>query len=140
MAAERTLSIVKPDATRRDLTGEIIARLEKAGLKIVAQKRIRLTQAQAEGFYAEHRERPFFGDLCMFMTSGPGVVQVLEGEDAIERNRGIMGVTNPANAAAGTIRQDCGDAIEANSVHGSDSPQSAAREIAYFFSDCEIVG
>ncbi len=140
MASERTLSIVKPDATRRHLTGKIIARLEQAGLRIVAQKRIRLTREQAEGFYAEHSERPFFNDLCAFMTSGPIVVQVLECDNAIERNREIMGVTNPANAAAGTIRKDYGESIEANSVHGSDSPNSAAREIAYFFSDCEIVG
>ncbi len=140
MASERTLSIVKPDATRRHLTGKIVARLEQAGLRIVAQKRIRLTREQAEGFYAEHSERPFFNDLCAFMTSGPIVVQVLECDNAIERNREIMGVTNPANAAAGTIRKDYGESIEANSVHGSDSPNSAAREIAYFFSDCEIVG
>ena len=140
MATERTLSIVKPDATRRQLTGEIVARLEKAGLRVVAQKRIRLTREQAEGFYAEHNERPFFNDLCAFMTSGPVVVQVLESENAIELNRGIMGVTNPANAAAGTIRKDYGESIEANSVHGSDSPESAEREIAYFFSACEIVG
>ncbi|MCY4318697.1 MAG: nucleoside-diphosphate kinase [Alphaproteobacteria bacterium] len=140
MASERTLSIVKPDATRRHLTGKIVARLEQAGLRIVAQKRIRLTREQAEGFYAEHSERPFFNDLCAFMTSGPIVVQVLECDNAIERNREIMGVTNPANAAAGTIRKDYGESIEANSVHGSDSPNSAAREIAYFFSDCEIIG
>ena len=140
MATERTLSIVKPDATRRHLTGEIVARLEKAGLRVVAQKRIRLTREQAEGFYDEHSERPFFNDLCAFMTSGPVVVQVLECEGAIERNREIMGVTNPANAARGTIRKDYGESIEANSVHGSDSPESAAREIAYFFSACEIVG
>ncbi len=140
MADERTLSIVKPDATRRHLTGEIVARLEKAGLRIVAQKRIRLTREQAEGFYAEHAERPFFDDLCAFMTSGPVVVQVLECEGAIELNREVMGVTNPANAAADTIRKDYGESIEANSVHGSDSPESAAREIAYFFSACEIVG
>ena len=140
MATERTLAIVKPDATRRQLTGEIVARLEKAGLRVVAQKRIRLTQEQAEGFYAEHSERPFFNDLCAFMTSGPVVAQVLESENAIERNREIMGVTNPANAADRTIRKDYGESIEANSVHGSDSPESAAREIAYFFSACEIVG
>ncbi len=140
MAIERTLSIVKPDATRRHLTGEIVARLESAGLRIVAQKRIRLTRKQAEGFYAEHSERPFFGDLCTFMTSGPVVVQVLEAENAIELNREIMGVTNPANAAEGTIRKNYGESIEANSVHGSDSADSAEREIAYFFSTCEIVG
>ncbi len=140
MATERTLSIVKPDATRRQLTGEIVARLEKAGLRVVAQKRIRLTREQAEGFYAEHSERPFFDDLCAFMTSGPVVVQVLESDNAIELNREIMGVTNPANAADGTIRKDYGESIEANSVHGSDSPESAEREIAYFFSACEIVG
>lgn len=140
MAVERTLSIIKPDATRRNITGEIVARLEKAGLAVVAQKRMHLTLGEAEGFYGEHRERPFFGDLCAFMTSGPVVVQVLEGENAIERNRAVMGATNPSNADAGTIRKDYGESVEANSVHGSDSPESAVREIAFFFSACEIVG
>ena len=140
MAIERTLSIIKPDATRRNITGEIVARLEKAGLAVVAQKRMHLTRGEAEGFYGEHRERPFFEDLCAFMTSGPVVVQVLEGENAIERNRAVMGATNPSNADAGTIRKDYGESVEANSVHGSDSPESAAREIAFFFSACEIVG
>ncbi len=140
MAVERTLSIIKPDATRRNLTGEIIARFEKAGLRVVAQKRIQLTQAQAEGFYAVHKERPFFADLCAFMTSGPVVVQVLEGEGAIAKNREVMGATNPANADVGTIRADFAESIEANSVHGSDAPETAANEINYFFSDIEIVG
>ncbi|MBM3734060.1 MAG: nucleoside-diphosphate kinase [Acidimicrobiia bacterium] len=140
MAKERTLSIIKPDATRRNLTGQINARLEQAGLAIVAQKRIRLTRAQAEAFYAVHAERAFYRDLCDFMTSGPVVVQVLEGENAVARNREVMGATNPANAAAGTIRKDFAESIEANSVHGSDSPENAAREIAFFFSECEIVG
>ena len=140
MAVERTLSIIKPDATRRNLTGEINARFETAGFRVVAQKRIRLSREQAEGFYAVHRERPFFKDLCTFMTSGPVVVQVLEGENAIARNREIMGATNPANAAKGTIRRDFAESIEANSVHGSDSPANAASEIAYFFSAIEIVG
>ncbi len=140
MAKERTLSIIKPDATRRNLTGQINARLEQAGLAIVAQKRIRLTRAQAEAFYAVHAERAFYRDLCDFMTSGPVVVQILEGENAVARNREVMGATNPANAAAGTIRKDFAESIEANSVHGSDSPENAAREIAFFFSECEIVG
>ena len=140
MALERTLSIVKPDATRRNLTGEIAARFEKAGLRIVAQKRIQLTRAQAEGFYAVHKERPFFGDLCDFMISGPVVVQVLEGESAIAKNREVMGATNPENAEPGTIRKDFAESIEANSVHGSDAPETAANEIKYFFSDLEIVG
>jgi nucleoside-diphosphate kinase len=140
MALERTLSIIKPDATRRNLVGQVVARLEKAGLRVVAQKRIRLTRAQAEGFYAEHKERPFFGSLCSFMTSGPVVVQVLEGEGAIAKNREVMGATNPANAAPGTIRKDFAESMEANSVHGSDSPASAAREIGYFFSELELVG
>jgi nucleoside-diphosphate kinase len=140
MAKERTLSIIKPDATRRNLTGQINARLEQAGLAIVAQKRVRLTRAQAEAFYAVHAERAFYRDLCDFMTSGPVVVQVLEGENAVARNREVMGATNPANAAAGTIRKDFAESIEANSVHGSDSPENAAREIAFFFSECEIVG
>jgi nucleoside-diphosphate kinase len=140
MASERTLSIIKPDATRRNLTGAINDRLERAGLRIVAQKRLWLTRGQAEGFYAVHRERPFFASLCEFMTSGPVVVQVLEGVDAVARNREVMGATNPPNAAAGTIRKDLALSIEANSVHGSDSPESAATEIAFFFSAIEIVG
>ena len=140
MTIERTLSIIKPDATRRNLTGKINARLEEAGLRIVAQKRIRLARAQAEAFYAVHRERPFYADLCTFMTSGPVAVQVLEGEDAIARNREIMGATNPAQAAKGTIRADFAESIEANSVHGSDSPETARREVAFFFSEIEIVG
>ena len=140
MAAERTFSIIKPDATRRNLTGKINARFEEKGLRIVAQKRIWMTRTQAEQFYGVHKERPFFNDLCKFMTSGPVVVQVLEGEGAIGKNREIMGATNPANAAAGTIRKDFAESIEANSVHGSDSPENAAIEIAYFFAGCEIVG
>ncbi len=140
MAVERTLSIVKPDATRRNLVGAVVARFETAGLRVVAQKRIHLTRAQAEGFYAEHKARPFFDGLCAFMTSGPVVVQVLEGDNAIARNREVMGATNPANAAAGTIRKDFAENIEANSVHGSDSAASAAREISYFFAQTEIVG
>ena len=140
MAIERTLSIIKPDATRRNLTGRINACFEEAGLRIVAQRRIRLTRERAEGFYAVHRERPFFDSLCGFMTSGPVVVQVLEGEEAIARNREVMGATNPANADEGTIRRDFAESIEANSAHGSDSPETAAREIAYFFSDTDIVG
>ncbi len=140
MAIERTLSIIKPDATRRNLTGQINARLEDAGLRIVAQRRIRLTRDQAERFYDVHKERSFFDDLCTFMCSGPVVVQVLKGEDAIARNREVMGATNPANADEGTIRRDFAESIEANSAHGSDSPETAAREIAYFFSDTDIVG
>ncbi|MFT3808979.1 MAG: nucleoside-diphosphate kinase [Micropepsaceae bacterium] len=140
MALERTFSIIKPDATRRNLTGKINAVIEGSGLKIVAQKRIRLSKEKAEGFYAEHKERGFFGDLVAFMTSGPVVVQVLEGENAIAAYRTVMGATNPANADAGTIRKEFAELIEANSVHGSDSPASAAREIAYFFTDAEIVG
>ena len=140
MAQERTLSIVKPDATRRNLTGKINARLEAAGLRIVAQKRIVLSRADAEAFYAIHRERAFFDDLCTFMCSGPVVVQVLEGENAVERNRELMGATNPANADEGTIRRDFAESIEANSVHGSDSTDNAQTEIRFFFSDIEIVG
>jgi nucleoside-diphosphate kinase len=140
MAIERTFSIIKPDATRRNLTGQVNARLETAGLRIVAQKRVRLTRQQAEGFYAVHKARPFFNDLCVFMTSGPVVVQVLEGENAVARNREVMGATDPAKAAAGTIRKDFAESIEANTVHGSDSPENAAIEIKYFFSDLEIVG
>ena len=139
MANERTLSILKPDATRRNLTGKINAKFEEAGLRIVAQKRLRLTLAQAQGFYAVHEARPFFADLCSFMTSGPVVVQVLEGEDAVAKNREIMGATNPANAAAGTIRKEFAESIEANSVHGSDSLENANTEIAYFFKPEEIV-
>jgi nucleoside-diphosphate kinase len=140
MAIERTLSIIKPDATRRNLTGQINARLEDAGLRIVGQRRIRLTRDQAERFYDVHKERSFFDDLCTFMCSGPVVIQVLEGENAIARNREVMGATNPANADEGTIRRDFAESIEANSAHGSDSPETAAREIAYFFSDTDIVG
>ena len=140
MAVERTFSIIKPDATRRNLTGKINARFEEKGLRIVAQKRIWMTRMQAEQFYGVHKARPFFNDLCTFMTSGPVVVQVLEGEGAIAMNRDIMGATNPANAAAGTIRKDFAESIEANSVHGSDSPENAAIEIAYFFAGSEIVG
>ena len=140
MAVERTFSIIKPDATRRNLTGKINARFEDKGLRIVAQKRIRMTRLQAEQFYGVHKARPFFNDLCTFMTSGPVVVQVLEGEGAIAKNRDIMGATNPANAAAGTIRKDFAESIEANSVHGSDSPENAAIEISYFFAGSEIVG
>jgi nucleoside-diphosphate kinase len=140
MAIERTLSIIKPDATRRNLTGQINARFEQAGLRIVAQKRIRLTRAQAEAFYAVHAERAFYKDLCEFMTSGPVVVQVLEGENAVALNREVMGATNPANAARGTIRKDFAESIEANSIHGSDSRETAAMEIVFFFSECEIVG
>ena len=140
MAGERTLSIIKPDATRRNLTGAINARFEAAGLRIVAQRRIRLTRAQAEAFYAVHRERPFYGSLCDFMTSGPVVVQVLEGTDAVARNREIMGATDPQKAAAGTIRKDFAESVEANSVHGSDSVDNAAIEISFFFSGIDIVG
>ena len=140
MAVEKTLSIIKPDATRRNLTGQINARFEEAGLRIVAQKRMHLTRGQAEQFYYVHNERAFFGDLCDFMSSGPIVVQVLEGEDAIAKNREIMGATNPANADDGTIRKDFGESVEANSVHGSDAPETAACEISYFFAGLEIVG
>ena len=140
MAVERTFSIIKPDATRRNLTGKINARFEEKGLRIVALRRIWMSQQQAETFYGVHKERPFFKDLCKFMTSGPVVVQVLEGEGAIAKNREIMGATNPANAAAGTIRKDFAESIEANSVHGSDSPENAAIEIGYFFDGAEIVG
>jgi len=140
MAIERTFSIIKPDATRRNLTGKINAKLEDAGLRIVAQKRIHMTRAQAESFYGVHRERPFFNDLVTFMISGPVVVQVLEGENAVARNREVMGATNPANADAGTIRKEFAESIEANSVHGSDSLENAAIEIAYFFAGTEIVG
>ena len=140
MALERTLSIIKPDATRRNLTGKINARFEDAGLRIIAQKRLLLTKEQAEGFYYVHKERAFFNDLVTFMTSGPIVVQVLEGEDAIQKNRDLMGATNPANAEEGTIRKDFAENVEANSVHGSDAPETAAEEIAYFFSQLELLG
>jgi nucleoside-diphosphate kinase len=140
MAIERTLSIIKPDATRRNLTGAINSRFETAGLRVVAQKRLQLTRAQAEAFYEVHKARPFFGELCSFMVSGPVVVQVLEGENAVARNREIMGATDPAKAAAGTIRKEFAQSIEANSVHGSDSPENAQREIGFFFSELEIVG
>jgi nucleoside-diphosphate kinase len=140
MAIQRTFSIIKPDATRRNITGKIIDRLESAGLRVIAQKRIQMSKEQAQGFYAVHKERPFYNDLVAFMTSGPVVVQVLEGEDAINRNREVMGATNPAEAAAGTIRADFAENIEANSVHGSDGPDTAATEIAFFFGDGEIVG
>ena len=140
MAAERTLSIIKPDATRRNLTGKINAKFEDAGLRIVAQRRIRMSEAQAGEFYGVHRERPFFGGLVAFMTSGPVVVQVLEGENAIAENRRIMGATNPKNAEPGTIRAEFAEDIEANSVHGSDSAENAATEIAFFFSPEQIVG
>ncbi len=140
MAVQRTFSIIKPDATRRNITGKVNAMLEGAGLRIVAQKRIKMTREQAEGFYAVHKERPFYDDLCTFMTSGPVVVQVLEGENAIEKNREVMGATNPADAAPGTIRAEFAESIEANSVHGSDAPETAAQEIAFFFGEDEIVG
>ncbi len=140
MAIERTLSIIKPDATRRDVTGKINAAFEAAGLRIVAQKRLRLTLERARAFYAVHEARPFYDDLCAFMTSGPVVVQVLEGENAIAKNREVMGATNPAEAAPGTIRALYAESIEANSVHGSDAPETAATEIAFFFSEDEIVG
>ena len=140
MASERTLSIIKPDATRRNLTGRINAKFEEAGLRIVAQKRLRLTEAQAGAFYAVHKERPFYKDLVSFMTSGPVVVQVLEGENAVARNREVMGATNPANAAEGTVRKEFAESIEANSVHGSDSAENAATEIAFFFAGVEITG
>ena len=140
MAVERTLSIIKPDATRRNLTGAINAKFEAAGLRIVAQKRLWLSRKQAEAFYAVHAQRPFYNDLCTFMVSGPVVVQVLEGENAVLANRDVMGATNPANAAPGTIRKEFAESIEANSVHGSDSAENAAIEIAFFFSGIEIVG
>ena len=140
MAVTRTFSIIKPDATRRNLTGGVTKMLEDAGLRVVASKRIQMTQEQAEGFYGVHKERPFFGDLVSFMTSGPVVVQVLEGEDAVKRNRDVMGATNPADAVEGTIRKTFAESIEANSVHGSDSEENAAIEIAFFFKPEEIVG
>ena len=140
MAVERTLSIIKPDATNRNLTGKINAKFEEAGLRIAAQKRVHLTMAQAGVFYAEHAERPFYGELCEFMASAPVVLQVLEGEGAIAKNREVMGATNPADAAAGTVRAEFAQSVGENSVHGSDSPESSAREIAYFFSGLELVG
>ena len=140
MASERTLSIIKPDATLRNLTGKINAKFEEAGLKIVAQKRIHLSLAQAGQFYAEHSERGFYGELCEFMASAPVVVQVLEGEGAILKNRAVMGATNPANADAGTIRKEFALSVGENSVHGSDGPEAAAREISFFFSGLELVG
>lgn len=138
MSSERTLSIIKPDAVAKNVIGEIIARFEQAGLKIVAARMLHLSREQAEGFYAEHKERPFFKALVDFMTSGPVVVQVLEGDNAIAKNRELMGATNPKEAAAGTIRADFAETIDANAVHGSDSPASAAREVAYFFNEGEI--
>lgn len=140
MAKERTLSIIKPDATRRNLTGKINAKFEESGLRIVAQKRLHLTEEQAGKFYEVHKERPFYGELVSFMMSGPVVVQVLEGDDAVALNRKVMGATNPANADAGTIRKEFAESIEANSVHGSDSLDNAKKEIAFFFSETEIVG
>ena len=140
MATQRTLSIIKPDATKRNLTGKINAKFEEAGLRIVAQKRIQLTKEQAGVFYAVHKERPFYGELCDFMASGPVVVQVLEGEDAVALNRKVMGATNPANAEPGTIRKEFAESIEANSVHGSDSDENAKIEIDFFFKPEEIVG
>ena len=140
MAVERTLSIIKPDAVARNVIGKIYTRFEQAGLKIVAARMAWLSRAEAEGFYAVHKERPFFNDLCAFMSSGPVVVQVLEGDDAIAKNREVMGATDPKKAAPGTIRNDFGENVEANSVHGSDSPENAKAEIAFFFKDIEIVG
>ena len=140
MTVERTLTIIKPDATRRNLVGKILARLEENNLRIIAQKRLHLSREQAEQFYGVHAERSFFDELCTFMTSGPVSIQVLEGEDAVLRTREIMGATNPANAAAGTIRRDFAESIEANSIHGSDSVENATNEIHFFFSDIEIAG
>ncbi len=140
MAVTRTFSIIKPDATRRNLTGAVTKMLEDAGLRVVASKRMKLSREQAESFYAVHKDRPFYGELCDFMTSGPVVVQVLEGEDAVKANRDVMGATNPADADEGTIRKAYAEGIEANSVHGSDSAENAATEIAFFFNDDEIVG
>lgn len=140
MAIQRTFSIIKPDATKRNLTGAIAAKFEEAGLRIVASKRIHLTLAQAQQFYGVHKDRPFFGELCEFMVSEPIVVQVLEGEDAIAKNREVMGATNPADAAPGTIRKEFALSIGENSVHGSDAPETAAEEIAFFFSGLELVG
>lgn len=140
MALERTFSIIKPDATRRNLTGKIVAKFEDGGLRVVASKRIHMTRKQAEGFYAVHKERPFFGELVDFMISGPVVVQVLEGQNAIARNREIMGATDPKKAAPGTIRADFAESIGENSVHGSDAPETAKEEIAFFFAGSDIVG
>ena len=140
MALERTFSIIKPDATRRNLTGKINAKFEAAGLRIVAQKRIQMTKAQAESFYGVHAGRPFFDELCEFMCSEPVIVQVLEGEGAISRNREVMGATNPVDAAEGTIRAEFAESVGENSVHGSDAPETAAEEIAYFFSGLELIG
>ncbi len=140
MAKQRTLSILKPDATERNLTGKINARFEEANLRIVAQKRLRLSRLQAQAFYAVHKDRPFYGELVEYMVSAPVVVQVLEGENAVLRNREIMGATNPKDALAGTIRKDFGESIERNAVHGSDSEENAANEIRFFFSDIELVG
>jgi len=140
MAIERTFSMIKPDATKRNLTGKITAKLEEAGLRVVASKRVWMSRSQAEGFYAVHKERPFFGELVETMTAGPTVVQVLEGEGAILKNREVMGATNPANAAEGTIRKEFALSIGENSVHGSDAPETAAQEIAYWFSGVELVG
>jgi nucleoside-diphosphate kinase len=140
MALERTFSIIKPDATRRNITGKIIAKFEEAGLRVVASKRIRMTRAQAEGFYAVHKDRPFYGELVEQMIAAPVVVQVLEGENAILKNREVMGATNPANAAPGTIRKEFALNMGENSVHGSDAPETAAQEIKFFFTDAEIVG
>ena len=140
MSVERTLSIIKPDATARNITGKINALFEGAGLRVIAQKRLRLTLAQAEAFYAVHAERAFYGELCEYMISGPVVAQVLEGENAIAGNRQVMGATNPTNANEGTVRKQFGVNVQENSVHGSDSPENAAKEIAFFFSETEIVG
>jgi len=140
MAVQRTFSIIKPDATKRNLTGAIVAKFEEAGLRVVASKRVHLTKAQAGVFYAVHAERPFYDELCTFMSSAPIVAQVLEGEDAIAKNREVMGATNPADAAAGTIRAEFAQSMGENSVHGSDAPETAAEEIAYFFSGLELVG
>ena len=140
MAVQRTFSIIKPDATKRNITGKVNAKIEEAGLRIIAQKRLQLTQEQAGGFYAVHKERPFYNDLVKFMMSGPVVVQVLEGENAIANYREVMGATNPADAAPGTIRAEFAESIDANTVHGSDAPETAAEEIVFFFSEAEIVG
>lgn len=140
MAIQRTFSIIKPDATRRNLTGKINAKLEDAGLRVIAQKRIRMTKEQAGVFYGVHKERPFYDELCEFMSSAPVVVQVLEGEDAIAKNREVMGATNPADAAPGTIRAEFAESVGENSVHGSDAPETAAEEIAYFFAGMDLVG
>lgn len=140
MAIQRTFSIIKPDATKRNLTGAIVAKFEEAGLRVIASKRIQMTLAQAQEFYGVHKERPFFGELCEFMISEPVVVQVLEGENAIAKNREIMGATNPADAAPGTIRAEFAISVGENSVHGSDAPETAAEEIAYFFAGLELVG